>query len=82
MEISNAGQGDGFREQKDDDAVFDQTALSRVKYSPPDCSMCAKLRPDNTSYVFVYHTKKDGEFVYHYCKCHACKNTFKDVRKI
>ena len=53
------------------------------KYIPPDCSVCVALRPDpEASYVYVYHTERQGANICRYCKCGFCNNTFKDVEHL
>ena len=53
------------------------------KYVPPDCSVCVALRPDpEASYVYVYHTERQGANICRYCKCGFCNNTFKDVEHL
>lgn len=60
----------------------DETTLTPKRYTPPNCSSCIALRPNaDTSYVSVYHTKREGGFVFRYCKCSFCGNTFKHSEK-
>lgn len=52
------------------------------RYSPKNCSGCTALRPkESDNYVSVYHTRRESEFVFHYCKCSFCNNTFKDIER-
>ena len=58
----------------------DAETLTPKRYTPPNCSSCIALRPKvDTSYVSVYHTKREGGFVVRYCKCGFCGNTFKAI---
>jgi hypothetical protein len=60
-----------------------QTLPVPKRYTPPNCSACQNLRPKaEQSYVSVYHTRREAEFVFHYCKCGFCSNTFKHIEKI
>ena len=52
------------------------------RYVPPNCSICTELRPKpDLSYVTVYHTRREDGFVYRYCKCSFCNNTFKHAER-
>jgi hypothetical protein len=54
--------------------------LTPKRYTPPNCSVCTALRArpaDN--FVSVYHTRRESGYVFRYCKCGFCGNTFKVV---
>jgi hypothetical protein len=57
--------------------------LQPKRYTPPNCSMCTELRPKpDLSYVTVYHTRREDGYIFHYCKCSFCNNTFKHSEKL
>jgi hypothetical protein len=51
------------------------------RYSPPACVMCTAVRPANTNYTEVYHTRKEYGYTVRYCRCKFCRDTFKDAVK-
>ena len=60
-----------------------ETEIKPKRYTPPNCSACTALRPKpSDSYVSVYHTKREGDHVFRYCKCGFCGNTFKDAEAV
>ena len=52
------------------------------RYSPPSCSACTALRPEGKDFTEVYSTKREGEYVFRYCRCKFCGNTFKDSERV
>ena len=69
--------------QAEDLAAVVKELLTPKRYSPPNCSMCAALRPKpELSYVSVYHTRQEDGYILRYCKCGFCNNTFKDSEKL
>ena len=53
------------------------------RYTPPNCSMCTAMRPKpEESYVTVTSTQRQDGFIFRYCKCGFCGNTFKESERI
>ena len=53
------------------------------RYTPPNCSLCTELRPKREeSYVEVKSTQRQEGFIFRYCRCGFCGNTFKVSEKV
>lgn len=52
------------------------------RYCPPACSQCTALRPTGKDYTEVYRTTREDGYIFRYCKCGYCGNTFKDSERI
>ena len=64
-----------------------EAEVKAKRYTPPNCSRCTQTRADagyapNVSFVIVTHTFRQTGYIFRYCKCKFCNNTFKDSEVI